>query len=155
MLRSLIVTAMLSGLGVLACGSKQPAAGSPVDPRPASVKAVQAVVLANECSALAKQNAKPAEEAMNKLVEKCTSVPHGAVHFAVVLHPGGGLEFAPSARGDAGAPADASAASAASDEVPLCVLSHKLTHQVKLQKPCREAMQDGSAPRRGRGQMTC
>jgi hypothetical protein len=129
-----------------ACGPKAPATApgpAAASAEPAQVKSIQAVVLANECAGLGKQNAKLAEDAMNKLVDKCTSVPHGAVRFAVTLHPGGGLQFGPSgpsraAGMDGGAPAAQAATTAheAEDEVPMCALSHKLTHDVKLQKPC-------------------
>jgi hypothetical protein len=93
-------------------------------PEPPVVHAVTAIIVANKCgAALSKPDAKRAEDAMNKLVERCTSVPHGVRSFGVVLLPGGDLRFT----GDA---------DAGEDEVPICVVSHRLTHSVQLKAPC-------------------
>jgi hypothetical protein len=81
-------------------------------------------VIANHCvSALTREEAKRAEATMNDLVGSCESMPHDAASFRVVLLPGGGMEFA--SAGDGG-----------SDEVPICVVSHKLQHRVHLTAPC-------------------
>ena len=97
-------------------------------PEPAASSApntriVGATVLANGCAALGKANAKLAEDAMNRLVESCTSVPGGSIRFVATLEPGGRIEIAPAL----GQPAT----------VPICVLKHELKHKVALQKACK------------------
>jgi hypothetical protein len=88
------------------------------------VRAVSAIIVANKCgAALSKADAKRAEETMNRLVERCTSVPHGVRSFGVVLLPGGDFQFT----GDA---------DAGEDEIPICVVSRRLTHNVQLKAPC-------------------
>ena len=96
----------------------------PETPEGPSVRAVSAIIVANKCgAALSKVDAKRAEETMNKLVERCTSVPHGVRSFGVVLLPGGDFLFTGNA--DAG-----------EDEIPICVVSRRLTHNVQLKAPC-------------------
>lgn len=109
------------------CASKSPSEAQsspqPTAASPQPVRGVSAVLLANECKGLREPDQKRVLETMNRLVDGCWSVPHGSVRFDVVLHPGGGLQFGGNA--DAGG-----------GEIPLCVLSHKLTHEVKLSGPC-------------------
>lgn len=104
-----------------ACASNPPAA----DPTPTgpTVHAVTAVIVANKCSGLSQQDVKRAEDTMNKLVERCRAVPHGVRSFGVILLPGGDLQFT----GDE---------DAGEDEVPICVVSHRLSHSVQLKKQC-------------------
>lgn len=90
------------------------------------VRSVSAVVIADQCSGLGKQEAKHAREAMDRLVDGCHTIPHGSAHFVVVLHPGGALQFL-EAGPEAGGPS----------ELPMCVVSQKLTHQVRLPAPCK------------------
>jgi hypothetical protein len=61
---------------------------------------------------------------MNRLVERCAQVPHGVRTFGVVLLPGGGIQF--TGNEDAG-----------ETEVPMCVVSRLLTHNVKLSAKCQ------------------
>jgi hypothetical protein len=86
--------------------------------------AVSAVVLANRCGTLGTSNAKLAERAMNQLVEGCGSFAGGSARFTATLLPGGAIQFAPDA------------ARASSDSIPMCVVSHPLTHGVHLTKAC-------------------
>lgn len=98
-------------------------ASGPKEAETPAVQAVTAVVVANHCDTLSKNDQKQAERVMNHLVERCTHVPHGIRTFGVVLLPGGGIEFT----GDA---------DAGETEVPICVVSHLLTHNVKLGTKC-------------------
>jgi hypothetical protein len=106
---------MYFGLGcvlAIACGQ-----------RATPLTATSAVIIANHCNGLSKQDSVRAQQTMNELVEHCDSVPHGKSTFSVVLYPDGSISFASS--GDAG-----------SDEIPMCVVSHRLRHKVKLTTEC-------------------
>jgi hypothetical protein len=91
-----------------------------------SVHQVSAVVVADQCAVLGKQESKHAKEAMDRLVDGCRSVPHGNAHFVVILHPGGVLQFG-----------DADPDAGGHGEIPMCVVSQKLTHSVRLGAPCK------------------
>jgi hypothetical protein len=111
----------------LACAPTKTAAPPP-PPEPArsdnarSAHLVSATVVANECGAVSKANAKRAEDAMHKLVEGCTSVPGGSQRFAATLQPGGRIEIAQTG---------------ASEVVPICVLKNELRHTVPLTQSCK------------------
>jgi hypothetical protein len=77
-----------------------------------SVHQVSAVVVADQCAVLGKQESKHAKEAMDRLV--------------VILHPGGVLQFG-----------DADPDAGGHGEIPMCVVSQKLTHSVRLGAPCK------------------
>jgi hypothetical protein len=83
---------------------------------------VSATVLVNRCTALGTANAKLAQKAMLQLTDGCSSFSGGSVRFTATLLPGGAIQFEP--RADQ------------SDSVPICVLSHPLTHEVHLNKSC-------------------
>lgn len=83
---------------------------------------VSATVLVNRCAALGAANAKLAEAAMNRLVDGCGEFTGSSVRFTATLLPGGAIQFDPHA--------DPSAT------IPVCVLSHPLTHQVHLKASC-------------------
>jgi len=108
-------------LVALSCGNSRPDPETPETP--GEIHAVTAVVVTNHCAALTKKDQRAAEITMNRLVERCTEVPHGVRTFGVVLLPGGGLQF--TGHADAG-----------ETEVPICVVSRLLTHKVKLSAPC-------------------
>lgn len=115
----LLAAGAVLATAAVACGG----GGGEVGPH---VQSVSAVVVADQCSGLGKQEAKHAREAMDRLVDGCHSIPHGSAHFVVVLHPGGALQFlevGPEASGGG--------------ELPMCVLSQKLTHKVRLPAPCK------------------
>jgi hypothetical protein len=101
-------------LGVAACASTTAPA------RPAHF--VSATVLANGCTNLGPANGKLAQKAMLQLTDGCSSFSGGSVRFTATLLPGGAIQFEP--RADQ------------SDSIPICVLSHPLTHEVHLKKSC-------------------
>ncbi len=105
--------ASLLSLSLLACGHTSPA----------PVTAMSAVIVANHCAGLSKQDSMRAQQTMNELVNHCDTLPHGSATFRVMMYPDGTLSFA--ASGDGGA-----------EELPMCVVSHRLTHQVKLKTEC-------------------
>lgn len=119
--RSLVAVTVLSLGFALACGGGA-GVGESSGPH---VRAVSAVVVADQCAGLPKQEAKHAREAMDRLVDGCRSIPHGTAHFVVVLHPGGILQFG-----------DADPDAGGRGEIPLCAVSQKLTHAVRLTAPC-------------------
>ena len=98
------------------------ACASPSPPPPKMAHAVSAIVLVNHCASLGAADAKLAEKAMNQLVEGCGSFAGGTARFTATLLPGGAIQFE--------SRADASAA------IPVCALSHPLTHGVHLKKSC-------------------
>jgi len=116
---ALVVAAFLP----LGCHSEPVRAPPPVEPVGPSAKIVSATLVANDCDRVAKGNAKLAEDAMNKLVEGCTSVPGGRARFSATLEPGGRIEIAQTD----GSP----------DTVPICVLKHELRHKVPLTHECK------------------
>jgi hypothetical protein len=93
------------------------------EPAGRSAQLVSATIVANDCGRVAKGNAKLAEDAMNKLVEGCTSVPGGSAQFSATLEPGGRIEI--------------DQKDGAADVVPICVLKHELRHKVPLTHACR------------------
>lgn len=120
--RRLLAAGAVLATAAVACGAGG-AGGAEIGPH---VQSVSAVVIADQCSGLGKQEAKHAREAMGRLVDGCHTIPHGSAHFIVVLHPGGALQFlevGPEAGGGG--------------ELPMCVLSQKLTHKVRLPAPCK------------------
>ena len=84
---------------------------------------MSAVIVANHCSGLSKQDSMRAQQTMNELVGQCDALPHGTATFRVMMYPDGTLSFGVS--GDGGA-----------EELPMCVVSHRLRHQVKLKTEC-------------------
>ena len=109
----------LAALSLAACGGAEANA-------PPSVHEVSAIVALEQCNGLAKQEARHAKEAMDHLVDGCRTVPHGHAHFTVVLHPGGALQFA-----------DADPSAGGRGEIPICAVSQKLVHSVRLSAPCK------------------
>src|SRR5580658_2713827 len=114
--------------GVVACGSAStpppstapaPSAAASTD-RPAF--AVAAVVPVNGCAHFGVANARLAQAAMNALVDGCSGFSGDKVQFTATLLPGGAIQFEPG-------PGDSKA-------IPVCVLSHPLTHRVRLQRAC-------------------
>jgi hypothetical protein len=83
---------------------------------------VSATVLVNRCATLGAANAKLAETAMTRLVDGCGDFSGNSVRFTATLLPGGAIQFEP--RQDQ------------SESIPICVLSHPLTHQVHLKASC-------------------
>jgi hypothetical protein len=124
-MRAAVVTATLLGLAT-ACGASPPppdnTPSAPAVPSGPSAQLVNALVLTNGCQALGKQSAMLAENAMNALVEGCTTVPGGSMQFHATLEPGGRIEIA--------------AAPGQPEVVPICILKHALVHRVPLTKPC-------------------
>jgi hypothetical protein len=108
-----------SMLMLSACAAK-PAVAPAAPRRPAH--AVNAVVLVNGCAKLGPDNAKLAQAAINQLVDGCGSFTGGRIQFTATLLPGGAIQFAPRPGGN--------------DSIPLCALTHPLTHRVHLQKAC-------------------
>lgn len=102
-----------------ACASSAP---PPAPAPPVIARTVSAIVLVNHCAALGPANARLAEKAINQLVDGCSSLPGGSVRFTATLLPGGTMQF--ESRGDG------------SELIPICALSHPLTHGVHLQKSC-------------------
>lgn len=80
------------------------------------------MVLVNGCAHLGVDNAKLAQAAMNQLVDGCGSFTGGRVQFSATLLPGGAIQFVQGPD-----PAQA---------IPVCVLTHPLTHRVRLQSAC-------------------
>jgi hypothetical protein len=76
----------------------------------------------NGCALYGPENAKLAQAAINQLVDGCGAFTGDKVQFTATLLPGGAMQFEPKA--------------GASQAIPICVLSHPLTHKVKLQKAC-------------------
>ncbi len=109
-----------------ACASHAPPAAVAPVAAPVAVRetarTVSAIVLVNHCASLGPVNARLAEKAINQLVDGCNSLPGGSVRFMATLLPGGTMQF--ETRGDG------------SELIPICVLSHPLTHGVHLQKSC-------------------
>jgi hypothetical protein len=71
-----------------------------------------------------KLDLREAERTINQLVEPCQSVPGGHARFRATLAPRGRIEIA--------------AADGSSEGViPICVLKHRLTHKVRVRKPCQ------------------
>ena len=109
-----------------ACTNMPPQDPPPQEPPGRSARLVSATVLANDCGSVTRTYAKLAEDAMNKLVEGCTSVPGKSARFAVTLSPGGRIEIVGAADGGAPQP----------DVVPVCILKNPLRHKVPLKQPC-------------------
>jgi hypothetical protein len=109
---------------VMACQPKaDQAVASPPPPTGRAARVVHATVLANGCQDLGQANGRLAEQAMDQLVEGCTSVPGGTVQFEATLLPSGRIEIA--------------AGPGQPDVVPVCILKHSLMHSVRLSRPCR------------------
>ncbi len=119
-----LVAALLAGT-LPACtwldAPATPAAHAPAPAVTRTAATVSAIVLVNRCTSLGAANAKLAEKAMNQLVDGCGSFTGHDVRFTATLLPGGAIQFEP--RGDA-------------ESIPICVLSHPLTHAVHLTRSC-------------------
>ena len=116
---------LICSLACAACASSPaPAPSSPGAPASTAPPAhtVSAVVLVNGCALYGADNARLAESAINQLVDGCGSFSGDRVQFTATLLPGGAIQFESKA--------------GASASIPLCVLSHPLSHKVKLQKAC-------------------
>jgi hypothetical protein len=59
---------------------------------------------------------------MNKLVDGCGGFSGSSVRFTATLRPGGAIQFEPGKD--------------QSESIPICVLSHPLTHHVSLKTAC-------------------
>ncbi|MGH7269259.1 MAG: hypothetical protein ACREJ3_02415 [Polyangiaceae bacterium] len=112
------------GAGCVSRPTPQSPTPPPTAPTRASTPAhaVSAVVLVNGCARPGIANAKLAEAAINQLVDGCGSFSGGRVRFTATLLPGGAIEFHPQAD--------------QTQAIPICVLSHPLTHKVRLRKAC-------------------
>jgi len=134
------------------CSPAPPAASTPpgeplsVSEEPHAVGLIDASIVFTDCPQVSNMNAKEAQRTMYKLVEGCDSVPGGTARFVATLSPNKQIEL--------------STPDGATGTVPVCVLKHRLTHQVAVQKPCRmevqmeerkEAAPDGSAAPAGSG----
>ncbi len=82
------------------------------------------VILANHCAHLSKEASQAAEQTISRLVKPCNTVLTEPLTFRVILDPSGSIGFA-RAKGDAG-----------TDEIPLCVVTQKLQHRVRLKSAC-------------------
>ncbi len=118
---------VIAALAAIACGSSSasntstPATPSAPSP-PAPVEATGVVIVANHCR-LTKEASREAEQTLSRLVKPCNTVLKERLTFRVVLDPSGSIGFARA--GDAG-----------TDEIPLCVVTQKLQHKVRLKAPC-------------------
>ena len=112
----------LAALALLAGCASSPAETAPSVPAGPTAQLVNAIVLTNGCQSLGRQSTVLAESAMNALVDGCTRVPGGAMHFHATLEPGGRIEI--------------SAAPGEPEVVPICILKHALVHHVALSRPC-------------------
>lgn len=108
-------------------------AGKPVPPaEPAEdgagegtvASGVNATVIVNKCPDAAHVNVKAAQDAIQRLVGPCASVPGGRAHFSATLQPGGNIVLA----SPEGNPAEG--------VVPTCVLKNRLSHRIPLKSPC-------------------
>jgi hypothetical protein len=117
------LSSLCVAVSLLACSP--PASPPPPQEAPPArtARLVSASVIANDCGRVTKGNAKLAEDAMNKLIEGCSSVPGGSARFTATLEPGGRIELAQS--------------EGAADVVPICVLKHELRHKVPLVHACK------------------
>ena len=110
-----------------ACSGKPAAnaeSGEDAAPEPIVASGVNATVIVSKCPDAARVNVKAAQEAIQRLVGPCASVPGGRAHFSATLQPGGNIVLA-SPEGD---PAEG--------VVPTCVLQNKLSHRIRLKSPC-------------------
>ncbi|MDC3957266.1 hypothetical protein [Polyangium jinanense] len=115
------------GLALLALYTIMPlgCGGTTPEPKGPDIGVVDATVVVETCPDSKTMNAKAAHAAIQKLVEKCSTVPNGNAHFSTTLMPGGRIMLAsPSGNPDDGV-------------VPTCVLSNQLTHRVYLRQPCK------------------
>ena len=109
-------------LGVLAAFGAACAAPPPPPPEAPRAQLVSSTIVTDSCATLAGANGRLAEEAMQKLVDGCTSVPGGSTRFTVTLLPGGRIEL-PQGPDQP-------------QTIPMCVLRSELRHRVSLRKPC-------------------
>lgn len=117
-------------IGVAAC-SGNPAPGpvsegageSAAEPQTLAT-GVNATVIVAKCPDVKRVNVRTAQDAIQKLVGPCATVPGGRAHFSATLMPGGRIELA-SPEGDK-----------AEGVVPTCVLQNRLVHRVLLRSPC-------------------
>jgi hypothetical protein len=122
---------VLVALAVQSCGSPQreppppPLAAPPPEAQaePATkVGVMEGSVVFVDCPD--KLDVKEAERTINRLVEPCESVPGGTARFRATLAPRGRIEIA--------------AADGSSEGViPICVLKNRLTHKIRVNKPCQ------------------
>lgn len=116
-------------LGVVACsGSPRSAAVSEPagesEPEQTVATGVNATVIVAKCPDVKRVKVRTAQDAIQKLVGPCATVPGGRAHFSATLMPGGRIELA-SPEGDK-----------AEGVVPTCVLQNRLVHKVLLRSPC-------------------
>jgi hypothetical protein len=71
-----------------------------------------------------KLDVKEAERTINRLVEPCESVPGGSARFRATLAPRGRIEIT-------------AADGSSQGVVPICVLTNRLTHRIRVNKPCQ------------------
>jgi hypothetical protein len=117
----------LAALFVAACAGKSVPPPEPAESAPAEgpvASGVNATVIVSKCPDAAHVNVKAAQDAIQRLVGPCASVPGGRAHFSATLQPGGNIVLA-SPEGD---PAEG--------VVPTCVLKNKLSHRIPLRSPC-------------------
>lgn len=102
---------------VTACASSSSSSSTP------PIEATGVVVLANHCGHLSKEASRATEETLSALTKPCNTVLKEPLTFRVVLDPSGSISFA-------------RAPDAGTDEIPLCVVSQKLQHHVRLKAAC-------------------
>jgi hypothetical protein len=100
---------------------------APTEDGPHPVGLVDASIMFTDCPQVSNMNAKEAQRTMYRLVEGCDAVPGGTARFVATLSPDKRIEI--------------SSPEGSSGTVPICVLKHRLTHQVAVQKPCRMEVQ--------------
>ena len=121
--------ALVCWLGLVACsGSPGPApvseGGGESEAEQTVATGVNATVIVAKCPDVKRVKVRTAQDAIQKLVGPCATVPGGRAHFSATLMPGGRIELA-SPEGDK-----------AEGVVPTCVLQNRLVHKVLLRSPC-------------------
>jgi hypothetical protein len=115
---ALRVTA-IAALVTIGCASGSSSSSASEPP----IEATGVIILANHCGHLSKEASRATEETLSQLTKPCNTVLKEPLTFRVVLDPSGSIGFA-------------RAADAGSDEIPLCVVTQKLQHHVRLKSAC-------------------
>lgn len=125
---AVVVACCGGGLAVPACAGSHappPDQGGPAPTaEPILASGVNATVIVGKCPDASRMKVRTAQEAIQRLVGPCATVPGGRAHFSATLQPGGKIELA----SPEGNPAEG--------VVPTCVLQNRLVHRVLLRQPC-------------------